>query len=84
MAAVRTLVRLGYSPDQVAAALERPNPTIAERAFLKKYSGAPIDEGQLMEAAMDVEGEIGAAARNLSDSRVRLDAALEAIGFEHG
>ena len=84
MAAIGKLAKLGYSTDAVAAAMEKPNPSVSERAFLKKYSGAPIDEEQLMEAAMDVEGEVGAAARNLRDARATLERALEAIGFEHG
>ena len=52
--------------------------------FVSEYSGAPIDDDELLSIAEDVDGEIGAAAKAVKAARRTFDTALEAVGFEVG
>ena len=58
--------------------------TKEERAFLKQFNGASLDEEELASAAEAVPGPLGESARAFKEARERLDVELARIGFENG
>ena len=58
--------------------------TKEERAFLKQFNGASLDEDELADVASEVPGPLGDAAKALAAARARFDLELERIGYENG
>lgn len=58
--------------------------TKEERAFLRQFNGASLDEEELAREAETVPGPLGDAARRLIAARASFSIELARIGYEHG
>ena len=58
--------------------------TKEERALLKQFNGASLDEEELTDVAGEVPGPLGDAAKMLTAACARFELELASIGYEHG
>lgn len=57
---------------------------MTEKEFLERYNEAPLDADELAIIAINVDGEIGDAAKKFLEAERSFKKILEDIGFEWG